>query len=99
MVWDAYRPLAVQQMMWDAIQGPRYLSDLAVNVGRHTRGTSVDVTLVDQSGKSLVMPADFDDLSESVHVGFKSVPAKAQRNVQRLREAMELRGFTAFPTE
>ena len=99
MVWDAYRPLAVQQMMWDAIQDPRYVSDPAVNAGRHTRGTSVDVTLVDQSGKSLVMPTDFDDFSENAHIGAKSVPAEAQRNAQRLREAMERRGFTAFPTE
>ena len=26
-IWDAHRPLAVQQLMWDAIQDPRYVSD------------------------------------------------------------------------
>ena len=52
-VWDAYRPLAVQQRMWEAIRDPRYVSDPAVNAGRHTRGTAVDVTLVDRRGREL----------------------------------------------
>jgi hypothetical protein len=57
-VWDAHRPLAVQQLMWDEIQDPRYVSDPSVNAGRHTRGASVDVTLVNQRGKPLRMPTD-----------------------------------------
>jgi len=99
MVWDAYRPLAVQQAMWDAIRDPRYVSDPAINAGRHTRGTAVDVTLVDRRGKPLRMPTDFDDFSEAAHVNAKGTPDTAQRNARRLRAAMERRGFVAFPTE
>ena len=50
-VWDAYHPQKVQQRMWDAIRDPRYVSDPSVNASRHTRGTAVDVTLVDRRGK------------------------------------------------
>ena len=98
-VWDAYRPLAVQQRMWDAIRDPRYVSDPAVNAGRHTRGTAVDVTLVDRRGQELAMPTDFDDFSEAAHIGAAGIPAERARHAQMLREAMERRGFRSFPTE
>ncbi len=98
-VWDAYRPLAVQQRMWDAIRDPRYVSDPAVNAGRHTRGTAVDVTLVDRRGQELPMPTDFDDFSEAAHMDAPGISAEQARNARRLRRAMERRGFRAFPTE
>ena len=98
-VWDAYRPLAVQQRMWDAIRDPRYVSDPAVNAGRHTRGTAVDVTLVDRRGNSLPMPTDFDDFSPAAHLDAPGIPPERAANARRLRQAMERRGFLAFPTE
>lgn len=98
-VWDAYRPLAVQQRMWDAIRDPRYVSDPAVNAGRHTRGTAVDVTLVDRRGQELQMPTDFDDFSEAAHVDAPGISAERAGNARRLRLAMERRGFRTFPTE
>ena len=98
-VWDAYRPLAVQQRMWDAIRDPRYVSDPAVNAGRHTRGTAVDVTLVDRRGQPLPMPTDFDDFSEAAHQDAPGIPAERAANARLLRKAMERRGFRAFPTE
>lgn len=98
-VWDAYRPLEVQQRMWDAIRDPRYVSDPAVNAGRHTRGTAVDVTLVDRRGRELPMPTDFDDFSEAAHVAAAGIPPERAANARRLREAMERRGFLSFATE
>lgn len=98
-VWDAYRPLVVQQRMWDAIRDPRYVSDPAVNAGRHTRGTAVDVTLVDQRGRELPMPTDFDDFSEAAHVNAAGIPPERAANARRLREVMERRGFRSFATE
>jgi zinc D-Ala-D-Ala dipeptidase len=98
-VWDAYRPLAVQQRMWDAIRDPRYVSDPAVNAGRHTRGTAVDVTLVDRRGRQLSMPTDFDDFSEAAHQDAPGIPAERAAHARQLRQAMERRGFQAFATE
>ena len=98
-IWDAYRPLAVQQRMWDVIQDPRYVSNPAVNAGRHTRGTAVDVTLVDRSGRELLMPTDFDDFSAAAAVNAAGIPLERAENARRLREAMERRGFRSFSTE
>jgi D-alanyl-D-alanine dipeptidase len=98
-VWDAYRPLTVQQRMWEAIRDPRYVSDPAVNAGRHTRGTAVDVTLVDRRGTELPMPTDFDDFSEAAHSEAPGLSSDRAANARRLRRAMERRGFLIFPTE
>lgn len=100
-IWDAYRPLPVQQKMWDLIRDERYVSNPAVNRGRHTRGTAVDVTLVDAAGRELPMPTAFDDFSEKAHGGYDGadVPEERKRNRALLKEAMEKRGFTVLPTE
>jgi zinc D-Ala-D-Ala dipeptidase len=98
-IWDAHRPLAVQQQMWNAIQDPRYVSDPSVNAGRHTRGASVDVTLINQRGNPLRMPTDYDDFSKSAHVDAEGVLADRAANAQKLRKAMERRGFRSFATE
>lgn len=98
-VWDAYRPLAVQQRMWDAIRDPRYVSDPAVNAGRHTRGTAVDVTLIDRRGRELPMPTDFDDFSQAAHQDAPGISTERAANAALLRRAMERRGFVSFATE
>ncbi|WP_322757058.1 M15 family metallopeptidase [Synechococcus sp. CBW1107] len=98
-IWDAYRPLSVQERMWQKIRDPRYVSDPSVNAGRHTRGTAVDVTLVDRKGKALVMPSDFDDFTAAAHVGSPMATSEQAAHARRLQEAMERRGFVVFPTE
>ena len=50
-IFDAYRPLSVQKQMWDFIHDARYVSNPAINAGRHTRGTAIDLTLVDRDGR------------------------------------------------
>ncbi|MFM7675611.1 MAG: M15 family metallopeptidase [Synechococcus sp.] len=98
-VWDAYRPLAVQKRMWDKIHDERYVSNPAVNAGRHTRGTAVDVTLVDRLGRELPMPTPFDDFTPAAHRDATGIPPEEAANARRLQEAMERRGFVGLPTE
>jgi D-alanyl-D-alanine dipeptidase len=98
-VWDGYRPLSVQWKMWNLIRDERYVSNPAKNKGRHTRGTAVDVTLIDKLGRELPMPSDFDDFSERAHRDYRGGTAEERRNRQLLQTAMEKRGFVGFPTE
>ena len=81
-VWDAYRPLSVQQKMWNLIRDERYVSNPAKNKGRHTRGTAVDVTLIDKLGRELPMPSNFDDFSERAHREYRGGTAAQRRNRQ-----------------
>lgn len=98
-VWDAYRPLSVQQKMWNLIRDERYVSNPAKNQGRHTRGTAVDVTLVDRLGRELPMPSDFDDFSERAHRDYRGGTADQRRNRQLLEDVMQKHGFVGYPTE
>lgn len=98
-IFDAYRPLSVQQRMWDLIHDDRYVSNPAINAGRHTRGTAVDLTLVDRDGKDLPMPTPFDDFTERAHRDAPGIPADAAHNAKRLEAAMVKQGFLPYPFE
>jgi D-alanyl-D-alanine dipeptidase len=98
-VFDAYRPYHVQQRMWDLIRDERYVSNPAKNAGRHTRGTAVDVTLVDRQGRELSMPTAFDDFTERAHRNAAGIPARAKANSLRLEQAMARHGFIPYPYE
>jgi D-alanyl-D-alanine dipeptidase len=98
-VWDAYRPLSVQRKMWNLIRDERYVSNPAKNKGRHTRGTAVDVTLIDNLGRELPMPSDFDDFSERAHRDYQGGTAEERRNRQLLEDVMQKHGFVGYPTE
>lgn len=79
-VFDGYRPLSVQKLMWDRIQDERFVSNPAKNKGRHTRGTAIDVTLVSAKGEELVMPTEFDDFTENASIHSMSATAEAISN-------------------
>lgn len=98
-VFDAYRPLAVQLKMWDLIRDERYVSNPAKNQGRHTRGTAVDVTLIDRRGRELPMPSDFDDFTERAHRDYAGGTEEERRNRMKLEAVMKRHGFIPYPTE
>jgi zinc D-Ala-D-Ala dipeptidase len=98
-VWDGYRPLSVQQKMWDLIRDERYVSNPAKNQGRHTRGTAVDVTLVDKRGRELPMPTDFDDFTERAHSDWLGASTAQKDNRALLEAAMTRFGFEIYPYE
>lgn len=98
-IYDGYRPLSVQQKMWDLIRDERYVSNPAKNKGRHTRGTAVDVTLVDRMGNELKMPTGFDDFTEKAHRKMMSWSAEERANAELLEAVMVKNGFIAYPYE
>jgi D-alanyl-D-alanine dipeptidase len=98
-IYDGYRPLSVQQKMWDLVRDERYVSNPAVNRGRHTRGTAVDVTLIDRMGNDLDMPSTFDDFTEAAHRDAKTMTATQRANMRKLEAAMAAHGFEPYPFE
>lgn len=98
-IFDGYRPLSVQQIMWDLIQDERYVGNPAKNKGRHTRGTAVDLTLIDQKGKELPMPSDFDEFTERAHHDYTDSPKEALATRALLKSVMEKNGFLPIPSE
>lgn len=97
-IWDAYRPLAVQRAMWKTLPNPDYVADPAKG-GRHNRAAAVDVTLVDATGKELVMPTPHDEFSPRAGAHFKLAMPEAAENRKRLQEVMVRHGFAIFESE
>jgi D-alanyl-D-alanine dipeptidase len=98
-IYDGYRPLPVQQEMWDLIHDERFVSNPAVNRGRHTRGTAVDVTLVERHGKPVPMPSDFDEFSPRAAVSYHGGTVEERRNRDLLQRVMTRHGFLSYPDE
>ena len=98
-IYDGYRPFSVQRKMWDLIHDERYVSNPAINRGRHTRGTAVDATLVDKQGNELPMPSPFDDFTAAAHRDSPTMTPQQRSNMMRLQEAMTRQGFEPFPFE
>jgi len=98
-IYDGYRPLPVQQKMWDLIRDERFVLNPAVNRGRHTRGTAVDVSLIDRHGKPVPMPSDFDEFSPRAAVNYTGGSAEERHNRDLLQRVMIRHGFLSYPDE
>lgn len=98
-IYDGYRPLSMQQKLWDLVQDSRFVANPEVNRGGHPRGTAVDLTLVDHDGNELEMPSPFDTFDERAHSQYPHCSELAKANRELLREVMERHGFIQLPTE
>jgi D-alanyl-D-alanine dipeptidase len=98
-VFDGYRPMRAQQLFWEKLPDPRYISDPKLG-GRHTRGTAVDVTLIfSGTKKELAMPSAFDDFSEKSHRGYVGASKEEIFNRELLQDVMGRHGWVGLPTE
>lgn len=99
-IWDAYRPIAVQWMLWRLQPDRRYVADPRRG-SDHNRGAAVDLTLVElASGRELAMPTDHDVTSPRARVGARrGVSANARKNAALLRREMRRAGFRELRSE
>ncbi|MEO6734365.1 MAG: M15 family metallopeptidase [Ferruginibacter sp.] len=98
-IFDAYRPYAVTEKMWELVKDDRYAADPKKGSG-HNRGISVDLTIIDlQTKRPLDMGTTFDDFSDTAHHDFQALPKEVLLNRLLLRNIMEKNGFKALETE
>ena len=98
VVYDAYRPQQAQAILWNACPDPQYVVDVAIG-SNHSRGTAIDVTLMDDRGHLLDMGASFDEMHDRSHAWHPSVPPAAQRNRLLLNAIMFGGGFVGINSE
>lgn len=98
-VWDAYRPLYVQQIFWDIVKDSRFVASPKNGGSIHNRGSAVDVTLVDINGKELNLPSKFDDFSPKAYRSNSKMTSEAKKNMDLLTKSMVASGFTTINTE
>lgn len=109
IVYDAARPMSVQQKMWDAVKGtPKYIyvSNPARGGGMHNYGLAVDVSILDAAGQPLPMGTEVDHLGPEAHITEEEtlvqsgrITPQEQANRKLLRSVMRTAGFRALPAE
>ena len=98
-IWDAYRPLSVQKIMWDATPNKNYVANPYRSGSKHNRGAAVDVTLVDKNGKEVKLPSEFDNFTAKASPNYKGMTSEARKNLDILSNAMKSSGFKTISTE
>ncbi len=99
-IWDAYRPVAVQAMLWQASHNSDYVANPEIGAGSlHSWGIAVDATLVDSRTRDVPMPTDFDDFTPAAMLPYMGSSFEIRANLRLLRYAMHRAGFCGLRTE
>lgn len=98
-IWDAYRPISVQRIFWEIMPDSRYVANPDKGGSKHSRGTAVDVTIIDMEGNELEMPSGFDDFSSKAARNSTEMSDSARKNMDLLTNTMIKNGFTTISTE
>lgn len=109
IVYDAARPMSVQQKMWDMVKGtPQYIyvSNPAHGGGLHNYGLAVDISIADSLGQPLPMGTKVDYMGAESHITDEaglvangSISQAAHENRILLRQVMKEGGFHPLPSE
>lgn len=99
LIWDAYRPVEAQWKLWELCPDPNFVSDPNQGFSRHSRGNTVDVTLVTLDGEAVEMPSGFDEFSPLADRDYSDVSDDARANAERLEQAMTAAGFRGYDKE
>ena len=99
LLWDAFRPVSAQFVLWEVCPDGDYVSDPNRGFSSHSRGNTVDATLVTAAGEPVEMPTDFDDFTPLAHRDCGGVPESAAAHARLLEEALEAAGFCPYRKE
>ena len=95
---DCYRPLPIQQRLWDKFQNASYVTPPSKG-SMHNRGLAVDLTIVDAEGNELDMGTKFDFFGKEAHHTFTNHSDTILANRTLLKTTMEASGFKSIRTE
>lgn len=110
IVYDATRPMSIQQQMWDTVKGTpseNYVSDPANKGGTHNYGFAVDVSIYDTLRKDTIpMGVKVDHLYSESNIDKEDqlvltgkISAEAKSNRELLRYVMTQSGYHTLRSE
>ncbi|MBR2526624.1 M15 family metallopeptidase [bacterium] len=115
LIWDSYRPQKAVDNFVTWINDPNddgdkdfypdlKKSDLVkggyiATKSSHTRGSTVDLTLIKKDGSFVDMGGTFDLFSEISHPDYKKITRTQKKNREILRQAMFKAGFDGIDSE
>jgi D-alanyl-D-alanine dipeptidase len=99
-IWDAYRPVAVQEKLWQASHNSDYVANPEIGVGSlHSWGVAIDATLIDTWNRPVPMPSDFDNFTPAAMWRYAGPHPDVRAHVHLLQIAMRNAGFWGLRTE
>lgn len=115
LIWDAYRPQKAVDDFVAWINDPKNPGDKSfypaleksnllaghyiMAKSGHTRGSTVDLTIIKKDGSFVDMGGTFDLFSEISHPDYKKITKKQKKNRKILRDAMLKAGFNPLDSE
>lgn len=99
LIWDAYRPVSAQYRLWEVCPNSIYVADPTKGFSNHSRGNTVDISLVKTSGGAVEMPSGFDDFTAHADRDYSDVSQAAGDNARYLEEIMADAGFVGYSGE
>ena len=98
-IWDSYRPVSAQFKLWEVCPNPAFVADPRKGFSSHSRGNTLDVTLVDADGNEQEMPTGFDDFSAKADRDYSDCSETAAAHAELLEILMEKHGFQGYYAE
>ena len=98
-IWDGFRPVSAQFRLWEVCPDPAFVANPQKGFSSHSRGNTVDITLVDMDGSELEMPTGFDDFSAKADRDYSDCTQTAAAHAELLEILMEKHGFRGYSAE
>lgn len=99
LIWDAFRPTRAQFKLWEVCPDPNFVADPTKGFSSHSRGNTVDITLVLPDGGAVEMPSGFDEFSSLANRDYSDVPEPAAAHARLLEDVMTACGFHGYSGE
>ena len=101
-VYDGYRPLSVQWILWNTTTNKNYVANPRKG-SNHNKGCAVDMTLVDEQGNELNMGTEYDFFGKEAHHTFTDFPKETKNEILKnrtlLKSIMASVGFSSISNE
>lgn len=98
-IWDGFRPVSAQFVLWDTVPIAKYVANPNTGFSQHSRGNTVDLTLVNEDGSEVIMPTGFDDFSKKADRDYSDCSGEEVENALLLERLMVENGFKPYSGE
>lgn len=98
-IWDSFRPISAQFTLWNVYPDSTFVANPNTGFSSHSRGNTIDITLVDVNGYELLMPTEFDDFSALANRSYNDCDPDAASNAILLENLMKKHGFEPYYNE
>lgn len=96
LCWDAFRPVSAQFRLWEVYPDSTYVANPNTGYSSHSRGNTVDITIVSSDGTVIEMPTGFDDFSALADRDYSDCSQAAAEHARLLEQIMEEAGFKPY---